>query len=449
MNSFTNSQEIDIKNLYFLHFLEENKFIILLLNDKSENFLKEFLEHTEINCELSKLEIDNYHVDKHTFHDCDDFHYSFNRNRIGFNNLPELSEKTNIPSETYNTIISNIAKQVVKEYISSDDSVNTIIEFAQAYFEKSLEKEKIINELNNIVYDCNKNLRCAINYTTRNETEFNNCSLGFVGNANSFNPRAGDEFYKKSLNSLDKIQENDDYLYENNDVFSNFIEKYKEYNINPVIKEKYLILYFVKYNMSVVIKEDENTSLYKNFDPSYFSASSNLTIETVETLTIKPSHKTMMLSLFDKVYYPDKEAIKKRIKLFNSEIQNSDEISDAFNIEDIRTLLDRFYVFTNSKEHRIKSSQLLDFIVKSLEIPNTLGIRNSISKELGSIGLKKYRLSDGYYYYGLKEQMTSDGHNYITPDVTNIKNIISSRNKERDLFRPKPMQDELPFGSLL
>jgi hypothetical protein len=87
--------------------------------------------------------------------------------------------------------------------------------------------------------------------------------------------------------------------------------------------------------------------------------------------------------------------------------------------------MNKMYIIDNDKKNKMKSSYLIDTLVRNLTrnymmTPHTvdIGVRHKISKLLSEMGLQKFRLADGYYFYGLKSKTVTN----IPPDYLEYRN---------------------------
>ena len=84
------------------------------------------------------------------------------------------------------------------------------------------------------------------------------------------------------------------------------------------------------------------------------------------------------------------------------------KIKEEFKTEDmvVREIMDENFCIDDNIEHRMKAQEIYDFFVENkCAVPGIkidTQFRNRLSKYLISMGLKKKRYSDGYYYYGIK-----------------------------------------------
>lgn len=439
---------IEEKNdVCFLHFTDENQFIVTTLNTQSQDFIQDFLSNIEINHDLSIL------------------------------NLPDPESNSCIDS--YSKELSQLLNN---EYESTTENITIIMDFVEQYIQKANLLKEATNSMNAIKRDI------TLLNTSKNpqyDTSFENFWVNekkSVYTRNIPKPQILETlrpcsplklFYdmdylkeKCDMSCLNKDGTNDidisnfsvfyqDGISNNVDntdhnvlsTFSNECEKYttdNNYEDNSEDIKQFIIFYLNKFNISVILEED--STLYKKFIPSFFSSETSLFVNKVDTITVHNEYsRNLLLTMFNNIFYENEETLKNRITLFKDDIQNMFNFKKQFNIEDIRQLLDKFYFFTNDKEHRIKSSVLLDFIVKTLSIENKLGIRNRISKELLTIGFKKYRLSDGFYYYGLKHRFFQEKnneqnikHDYDCDLQKTVESYSKKRKEEETTYRNLP-----------
>lgn len=378
------------ESLYKIELLDENTFFILLLNDNAIRLLKYILEKINFSFNIIKIEL-NENLDKVLIEKISKFFnktYSLDTNNeiiIKMNEYGELLIKIN----ELNSMLTN--------YNEFNDILNE--EPEKCGFNKSL----FINELPAI------NEKTTIN--------------------NNFKP-VFDKFILPSYNIQPKknILEGFDCNIKKNTINTN-IKPFNDkslFHLSDIKLKEYYILYINNFNISIII--DEYNKLYNIIEDTiknYFNT--NFKITLVKQLKLPKSYQDNLYKILDNINIENIEQIHKRIEFIENDIQMN---KNNYNIEIIEEYINKFYTITDSKENKIKSSVLLDQITSyCFNSVNDLGIRNKISKDLLKIGLKKYRLSDGYYYYGLINKETGiiyNEENKITE--FNIDELVEERN---------------------
>lgn len=117
-----------------------------------------------------------------------------------------------------------------------------------------------------------------------------------------------------------------------------------------------------------------------------------------------------------------------------------DKIIDSkLSIDEIKSLMTKYFVFDNNPEHCIKFTNIWSII--SSEIKVTESLENYIKRQLPIIfkdmGLQKKRLADGIYWYGLVKKMIekTESKNLYWLDETQLLNMdisqmINQRNQD-------------------
>ncbi len=160
---------------------------------------------------------------------------------------------------------------------------------------------------------------------------------------------------------------------------------------------KCAIVYCVSQSIGIFI-ENENIIhveyLIKNFKD----------FELVKTYTkLDKSEVENIKNYFHKRYFESNETLLKKINSFESLFDiNNDKKNDIVNNE-IEGFIRERYTFDNDPKNIMKANEILNALMLELQYYNKDKMK--LSKELSGIllnmGLKKKRMADGIYYYGI------------------------------------------------
>jgi len=173
--------------------------------------------------------------------------------------------------------------------------------------------------------------------------------------------------------------------------------KADEYNKNPKNFFKCAVLYCISQSIGIVV-ENENIIfidyLIKNFKD----------FELVKTYNkLDKKELNNFKNYFHKRDFESLEVISKKINSFESlfDINNEKKI-DNINIE-IEGFIRERYQIDNDKKNIMKATIILDTIISELQYfkEDKLKLSKIISSILLNMGLKKKRMADGIYYYGI------------------------------------------------
>lgn len=197
--------------------------------------------------------------------------------------------------------------------------------------------------------------------------------------------------------------------------------KADELNKNVVCDDncnKCAILYCVSQSISIVI-ENQNTIfveyLTKNFkDFEFVKTYSQLNIKELENIK----------NYFHKRDFESNEIILKKINSFEFLFDmNNDKKHDTVSNEIEKFIRER-YTINNEPKNMMKANEILGQLIIELQIFNKDKMK--LAKELSSIllnmGLKKKRMADGIYYYGIVSKQ-----NLFLSSVGNIEEMYKKR----------------------
>jgi hypothetical protein len=180
-----------------------------------------------------------------------------------------------------------------------------------------------------------------------------------------------------------------------------FSWKTAECNKNQDIFNKCAILYCVSQSIGIVI-ENQNTIfveyLTKNFkDFELIKTYCKLDKKDIDTIK----------NYFHKKYFDSNETILKKISSFEFLYDiNNDKKNGVVNNE-IEEYIRERYVINNEPKNLIKANEILGQLMLELQYLNKDKVK--LTKELSGIllnmGLKKKRMSDGIYYFGIVSKL--------------------------------------------
>ena len=181
-----------------------------------------------------------------------------------------------------------------------------------------------------------------------------------------------------------------------------------ECNKNQDIFNKCTVLYCVSQSMGIVI-ENKNTIfveyLTKNFkDFELVKTYSQLNIKDLENIK----------NYFHKRDFESNEIILKKINSFEFLFDMNNDKKNVIALTKIEEFIRERYVINNEPKNLIKANEILGQLMLELQYLNKDKMK--LTKELSSIllnmGLKKKRMADGIYYFGIvsKHKLYSVGN---------------------------------------
>lgn len=438
----------DQYTLYCLKLLEHNKFIFLLLNETYKYFLEKVLEKMEISFELVLL-YSEYNKQYNKRLNCNkrdsNYDYLFPEEKYNYNILTEVVYYFN---KLYDIEAVSVDKNG-NDNINKSNFDKVYMDFLK-YYDLTYEIMKKKNELNNSnfkkyhdVIKKNNNLYNCLNETNNsgnsneNNNFYNTMPIVFDIKDTQISTRLSG-MSGKSLNSefdFTKI-ENEQFMHYDPTGDDNTFINYDNININNNnLTETYLLFYCSTLNFSFIINKIEFEVSYKTDEiESYFSK--NLKIEFVKEIKIHDNENIEQIkSLFNNNCVESRESLETKI-LFYEDVYKKE--NGVISIDSVKRFINTMYIITDDKEHKVKSSELLNKISKHvIGTTSNIGVKNKISKMLNEIGLKKFRLSDGYYFYGLKVKHNKEyfnNHELIKSDFDDIyRNLIEER---KEIIKP-------------
>jgi hypothetical protein len=160
---------------------------------------------------------------------------------------------------------------------------------------------------------------------------------------------------------------------------------------NSIYKFSYVLKNVQKTDIDFIVKEFSDYELVKHYD--------NLSHDHIEQL-----EKFILCKEFD-----TKDILIKKIdaldNLFNI---SSQQVVSKTNMSFVIGYIKENYIIDDNKKNIVKSSSITEDIEKNLKlvIDDLVKFRKDLSKILLELGLKKKRLSDGIYYYGITKKTT-------------------------------------------
>lgn len=394
--------------LYRLDLLDHNKFMFLLLSDSAMQFLDEVFKKAEYNCEFVTLYRNNKSNNKFIIYS--DKHIS---KLFGDDVEEETTNLDNLfPEDKYNY---DILKQTV-DYFNRDfelgkpsllhlnDGFNNVYKEFLNYYSIMYDINTKTDKLKDTHFSYYHIMEPIEEDTIDNNSP--SCSDGPpIKTTNDIDVFDRDMF--KESKPMDTYFFASDETTPFTDNFSNNVIGFDtDYNTNCKIdNSKYSIYYCSTFNFSVII--DANSILINEDDLKYYF-SSTVKLELIKSICINDTNIKQCNELFNNTYIASKDLLTKNIDYYENYILKT---SGDITTENIETFLNNFYDVDDNKENKVKSSELLDTIARNITRNSfiytenkCIGIRNKISKKLLEIGLKKFRLADGYYFYGLKHK---------------------------------------------
>lgn len=114
------------------------------------------------------------------------------------------------------------------------------------------------------------------------------------------------------------------------------------------------------------------------------------------------SYSSIIYSFFHLKFYNNQNEIGMQLKIIKSLLEKT---KSENNLYEEKCLIEKYikttYKITNNSVEKIKSSHLQKEIEKEIK-PIDKTFRNRLSKYLLEMGIKKKRMTDGIYYYGLR-----------------------------------------------
>jgi hypothetical protein len=430
--------------LYCLNLQEHNKFIFLFLDSSSKMFLEHVLSKMDINYVLILL---YSQLDKYKENELYDYNYKglfpeeiYNENILKntvsyFNKLYNINITCDADDiHMCNSVIMFVINETTE---TTENNFNKVYKDFIKYYTINYDIMKKNDELNNYTFkkyndteqkktkQCNENIK-------DNNTKINN-------NDNSkedafFNTTTTHMLRTNTHISRDNIDytniENGNFQYSN--MYSNITDDYgisTNYNNMNYDNISYLLFYCSTLYLSFVLNKIEyDDCFYKiDFENNF---SNNLKIEFIKEIKTNNNNIEYIESLFNNNCVASRECLMNTVLLYENVYKHEYNI---ISIDLIKQFINTTYIITDNKEDKIKSSDLLNIISKNINVQDcNIGIKNKISKMLNEIGLKKYRLSDGYYFYGLR---TKREEKYISNDnIDDVNNaymrLVEERNKE-------------------
>lgn len=390
--------------LYRLDFLDHNEFIFLLLSYSAKKFLENILKKADYNCEFVILyrQKNIIYIDN-----------SFQIDDADGGNIKE--ETTNLdnlfPDDKYNY---NVLKQTVDYFnrayeLERDDlcyntSFNRVYNEFLNYYTILYDVKTNTDKLNGIHFSYYHSIENNNNEPNDNNSASDLECLLKKGNIDIYDRDLfRDRAPVKSDSSCNELNE----LNELSDNFSNNVIGFgdKIYINYQDYKANYSIYYCSTFNFSVIM-ETNSTEFDNDYLGYYFSNAVKL--ELIKKIDIDYEKLKQCNELFNNTYIDSKDLLIKNIEYYENYILKS---STDITTEHIESFIRNFYDVDDNKDNKIKSSELLELIARNItrnsfiySRDKCIGIRNKISKKLIEIGLKKFRLADGYYFYGLKRK---------------------------------------------
>ena len=215
--------------------------------------------------------------------------------------------------------------------------------------------------------------------------------------------------------------------YESDTTFTSTLQysswKADELNTNFVCEDncnKCTILYCVSQSMGIVI-ENQNTIfveyLTKNFkDFELVKAYSQLNIKELDNIK----------NYFHKRDFESNEIILKKINSFEFLFDINNDVND----NEIEKFIRERYTIDNEPKNMMKANEILGQLMIELQYLNKdkMKLTKELSSILLSMGLKKKRMADGIYYYGIVSKQ-----NLFLSSVVNIEEMYKKTVEEHKL----------------
>jgi hypothetical protein len=355
----------DTLKLYTLEYLDNNTFIFLVLDKNFESFLNIIFRKISFNYNLKEIDftIKNKYGGLHK--EILNKSVSFFNMEYSIDCFDEIYEEL----DNYSTLLYEI-----------NNKTDELLKFKKYNFKTNQEIKIISDNLNPEKINSNDNKNKLFPY------QFNIIDL----NNNNNIP----------------IYRDDSTLYDNtiNDYMSFNCDNYDYNDLNNLYNKNdniFCIYYCESLNFSVVLHKNDYIDIIENLDFNNF-VSNSLVINFIKEITIDRELVDYFEELFNNQFVESIHILNKQLELF--EYTNDNSKKNNIELDRIKEYINRFYIINNSKEYKVKSSVLLEELCSSVFVKNTtLSMKNKLSSELQKLGLKKFRLSDGYYFYGLKK----------------------------------------------
>jgi hypothetical protein len=196
--------------------------------------------------------------------------------------------------------------------------------------------------------------------------------------------------------------------------------KVDECNENKDIFNKCAILYCVSQSVGIVI-ENQHT-IFVEYLTKHFKD-----FELVKTYSqLNKKDLANIKNYFHKRNFENNETIFKKINSFEFLF----DINNDANDNEIEALIIERYTIDNESKNMIKANEILTQLMIELQISNKDKMKRTkeLSSILLSMGVKKKRMADGIYYYGIVSKQ-----NLFLSSVGNIEEMYKKTVEEHKL----------------
>jgi hypothetical protein len=220
------------------------------------------------------------------------------------------------------------------------------------------------------------------------------------------------------MDIINKINNNDNICklgyYQPNSIFSDAMYIYIPEEPNKDKQDKYLIhiLFNLHFMRSIcIINANKITLEVIEKHSNQFGFTRILTHETSNIKIVDAFKSEFNNKLYDRIdeFNISLLTIASFVSINNQHISERDKI--CIEEKSIKEFINNNYTITTNLEHRLKASDIQEFILNSnkcqVDKEKISGFKNRLSKYLKDMGLEKKRYNDGYYYYGLEPKLTN------------------------------------------
>lgn len=420
--------EVKTTTLYRIHFLDHNIFAFILLHTYTKDLLECILRKAGYNYEFVVL-----------------YNYSLtNTDENVSSNFENL-----FPKEKYNsTVLKNTVDYFNDIYIFNDEycgdnsfsmTYTKFLDYYSILYDIQLKTDEIKLKTDEIKYN-----RSFTRFTRPSK---NTNPPTVSKNTNSLTVSKNTD--PTILNSNDLIDDSNDLIDDSNDLidYSNNIIEDTVYYIFYCNTFKFTVALCNEntyYPMNITNEDDLSTSFSSSIETEFIkkyntyypmiitnerdlstSFSSSIEIEFIKKYSVNESNKPEFETLFNNTCVMSRDIVVKMCEYYDTCVPFN--FSDV-NIKNVRDYIYKMYIIDDDKKNKMKSSYLIDSIAANLTRNSTIitqtidiGVRNKISKLLVELGLHKFRLADGYYFYGIKHKKVTN---------VNLEYLVNTNNTQ-------------------
>lgn len=158
--------------------------------------------------------------------------------------------------------------------------------------------------------------------------------------------------------------------------------------------------------------------------------------------------RALCSDLFHCKAFDNVEDLNKKIDNFVSLYdlaQNDDESPPIKNIDKVRDALDTYYIISNDPGSRMKASDLIDGICRCISNGLDSTFKKRLPGYLIECGLRKKRLRDGNYYWGIRRKDVQD----LEPiESMSIDSIVEKRRRDLETCKKDVQIQTMPIDNI-